>query len=87
MESSVAQVTAKGQVTIPRSIREALQIEQGDQLVFRQEGERVLLIPLRRRPLSELLGALPASRPDPGIDRVRRTVRQEIGRRMQEGEE
>ena len=87
MESSVAQVTAKGQVTIPRSIREALRIEQGDQLVFRQEGEKVLLIPLRRRPLSELLGALPASRPDHGIDGVRRAVRREIAQRLEKGEE
>lgn len=38
-----AKVTAKGQITIPKVVREALGIEEGDQVVFRVEGKRAVL--------------------------------------------
>jgi antitoxin PrlF len=42
MDSS-ARVTSKGQVTIPKSVRDALQLHEGDQLVFRVEHSRAIL--------------------------------------------
>lgn len=38
-----AKVTSKGQVTVPKLVREALGIHEGDELVFRVEGERAVL--------------------------------------------
>lgn len=38
-----ARVTSKGQVTVPKAVREALGIEEGDQVVFRVEGNRAVL--------------------------------------------
>jgi antitoxin PrlF len=38
-----ARLSSKGQVTIPRSVREALRLEEGDELVFRVEGDRAVL--------------------------------------------
>lgn len=38
-----ARVSSKGQVTIPRSVREALAIEEGDELIFRVEGHRAII--------------------------------------------
>jgi AbrB family looped-hinge helix DNA binding protein len=38
-----ARVSSKGQVTIPRTVREALAIEKGDELVFRVEGQRAII--------------------------------------------
>ena len=38
-----AKVTSKGQVTVPKDVREALGIGQGDTLVFRVEGQRALV--------------------------------------------
>ena len=35
-----ARVTSKGQVTIPRAVREALGLGEGDHVVFRVEGRR-----------------------------------------------
>ncbi|HEY8778111.1 MAG TPA: type II toxin-antitoxin system PrlF family antitoxin, partial [Gaiellaceae bacterium] len=36
-----ARITSKGQITIPKSVREALKLTEGDQVVFRViEGER-----------------------------------------------
>ena len=87
MATNIATVTAKGQVTIPKAIRQALGIQEKDKLLFLVEGDRLVLIPLRHRPLSELYGALPATRPYPGHQAVREEIRSELGERMARGEE
>ncbi len=38
-----ARVTSKGQVTVPKVVREALGIEAGDEVVFRVEGSRAVV--------------------------------------------
>jgi antitoxin PrlF len=38
-----ARITSKGQVTIPKSVREALALEEGDELLFRVERSRALI--------------------------------------------
>lgn len=42
MESTI---TRKGQVTIPKSIRESLDISQGDRVLFIQLGDKALMVP------------------------------------------
>jgi len=38
-----AKITSKGQVTIPLSVREALDLHEGDEVVFRVERSRALI--------------------------------------------
>jgi antitoxin PrlF len=38
-----ATVTSKGQLTIPKVVRDALGIHEGDAVVFRVEGDRAVL--------------------------------------------
>jgi antitoxin PrlF len=77
---SIARVTSKGQVTIPAEVRRALGIDQGDDLIFEVTAERsVQLRVVKRRPLSELYGALPATRPFPGKAEIRESVGREMG--------
>lgn len=38
-----ARVTSKGQVTVPKAVRDALGIEAGDEIVFRVEGRHAVL--------------------------------------------
>ena len=38
-----ARLRSDGRVTIPREVREALAIEEGDQVVFRVDGGRVVM--------------------------------------------
>jgi antitoxin PrlF len=38
-----ARVTSKGQVTVPKAVRDALGIKEGDDLVFRVEGDRAIV--------------------------------------------
>jgi len=77
---SIARVTSKGQVTIPYEVRIALDIHQGDDLLFEVSPEHsVRLKVVKRRALSELFGALPATRPFPGKDEIRELVGQDLG--------
>jgi len=54
----LATVTTKGQVTIPKPIRDALGIGPHDRVAFIREGERVLLQPIRT--LNAFRGAVKA---------------------------
>lgn len=38
-----AKVTSKGQVTVPKAVRTALGIREGDDIVFRVEGGRAVI--------------------------------------------
>jgi antitoxin PrlF len=40
---AAAKITSKGQVTVPKAVREALGIKEGDAVVFRVEGNRAVL--------------------------------------------
>ncbi len=42
MDSS-ARLTSKGQVTIPKSVRDALELHEGDEILFRVERTRVIV--------------------------------------------
>lgn len=55
-------VTSKGQVTIPKPIRDALGIAPNDRITFIQEGTRVLLQPVRA--LKFFRGAVKTKGPD-----------------------
>jgi antitoxin PrlF len=70
-----ARLTSKGQVTIPRAVREALGLGEGDHLVFRVEGQRAVLA--RTPDLLDLAGAVevPAEKRGLAWDEVRRRAR------------
>ena len=43
MMEVTARLSSKGQVTVPRAVRDALSLEEGDRLVFRVEGDHAVL--------------------------------------------
>jgi AbrB family looped-hinge helix DNA binding protein len=76
-------VTSKGQITIPKAVREALGITEGDEVVFRVEQHRAVLA--RTPNLLDLAGTVevPATRRGATWDEVRgvtREVRARAGR-------
>lgn len=80
---SIARVTSKGQVTIPSDVRKALDLHQGDDLVFEVTSERsVKLKVVKRRSLSDLYGSLPATQPFPGKEEIRESVGRELGKEL-----
>lgn len=87
MVTNVATITSKGQITIPKEVRQALQVKENDQLLFTIEGGQAVITPLRRRPLISFRGALPATRPFLGMEAIREELHRELGERMARGEE
>jgi antitoxin PrlF len=72
-----AKVTSKGQVTVPKVVRDALGIKDGDEVVFRVEGDRAVLA--RTANFLDLAGTVkvPAAKRNVAWDEViRRTRRQ-----------
>ncbi len=71
----LARLTSKGQVTVPRAVREALSLEEGDRLVFRVEGNHAVLA--RTADLLVLAGSVsvPAARRGTPWDEVLRQTR------------
>ena len=54
-----ATVTSKGQMTLPKAVRDQLGIVTGDQLDVSVEGKRIVLIP-KTLHLSDIYSILPA---------------------------
>ena len=77
-----ARITFKGQVTIPKEIREALTIQEGDTVIFEVEGDHAILKPLKKRALADFYGVLPVTRPYPGLEAIRKEVHRKMGKRF-----
>jgi antitoxin PrlF len=71
----MARLSSKGQLTVPKRVRDALDLREGDQVVFRVEGKRAVLG--RAPDLLDLAGAVsvPAEKRGAPWDEVRRRVR------------
>jgi len=72
-------VTIKGQVTIPKTIRELLDIHAKDRVEFVREGNRVILV--RIKTLKDLRGVVP-SKGKIDFDEERRRAKAAVARRV-----
>ena len=72
---AAAKVTSKGQVTVPKAVRDALGIREGDEVVFRVEGNRAVLA--RTPDFLDLAGSIrvPAAKRNVAWDDVLRRTR------------
>ncbi len=70
-----ARMSSKGQLTVPKAVRDALGIAEGDAVVFRVEGNRAMLA--RTPDFLSLAGAIkvPAGRRNAAWDDVIRKTR------------
>jgi AbrB family looped-hinge helix DNA binding protein len=74
-----AQLSSKGQLTVPKAVRDALGLVEGDQVVFRLEGKRAVLA--RTPNLLDLAGTVPVparkrGAPWPEVRRLTRKARE-----------
>lgn len=53
---AIAKITSKGQLTVPRQVRERLGVGPGDSLEFSFEDDHVVVTPVRQRRLEEFRG-------------------------------
>ena len=73
-----AQLSSKGQLTVPKVVRDALGLTEGDRVVFRVDGRRAVLARTPR--LLDLAGSVPVpaakrGTPWPEVRRRTRAVR------------
>lgn len=76
-----ATLTSKGQLTVPKSVREALGLHEGDQVVFRVFDGRAVLA--RSPSLLDLAGSVPVPAALRGASwpEIRRRARRNLDRR------
>lgn len=82
---AVSTVTSKGQITIPKSIRDRFELTEGSVLEFIvDEDSRIVLRPRRSRGVEEILGLLEDFAPaEPvSVEEMKRTVRARAGRKF-----
>ena len=80
-----ARITYKGQVTIPKEIRDSLSIQEGDSVIFSIEKDHAVMRPLKKKSLVDFYGSLPATKAYPGLEELRKEVRRNIGKRLLRG--
>ena len=68
----ISKVGRRGQITLPRSIRRALSLKEGDQIAFIQQDDEIILQPLNRT-LLELRGSISTSSPQ-NFEAIRQEV-------------
>lgn len=77
---SRATITSKGQLTVPKDVRDKLGLKSGDRVVFELEDDSARLRVEHRRSLGELMGSLPATREYPGKEAEREAARGHLAR-------
>ena len=80
-----ARITIKGQITIPKKIRDSLSMKEGDSVIFSVEGDHAVLRPLKKKALADFHGSLTATKPFPGMEEVRKEVHEKIAKRLYGG--
>jgi len=72
---AAAKVTSKGQITVPKVVRDALGLDAGDEVVFRVEGDRAVVA--RTADFLSLAGTIevPAAKRNVAWDEVIRRTR------------
>ncbi|MEW5785696.1 MAG: type II toxin-antitoxin system PrlF family antitoxin [Bacillota bacterium] len=76
----ITTITRKGQVTIPQTVREKLQIGYGDKVEFTFSEQRQVILQPVKTDLESLYGILAKDRPAENIEEQRKAAREWIGK-------
>ena len=77
-----AKVTFKGQVTIPKEVRNSLDIKEGDSVIFVIQKDHAVLKPLKKKSLKDFYGVFPATQPYSGMESVREKVHHKLAKHL-----
>ena len=80
---TIATITSKGQVTIPKEIRDALTLNSGDKLEFEVNDRGDLLVRPVTRSVSDVFGRLEQSRSSAvTLDEMNRAIEKRLSKSM-----
>ena len=74
-------ITRKGQVTIPKAIRDRLGVKEGAKVLFVMRGEEVILKVIKGTIL-DLRGSVQPSAHPEDFEKIRRSVRQAVAKKV-----
>ena len=78
---ATAVVTSKGQITIPKSVRERLGVDAGDRVEFVETENGIFTVIAATRDVKELKGIVPKPAKPVSVDDMNRTIARMGGRR------
>ena len=76
-----ATVTSKGQITLPKSVRERLGIKRGDRIAFRERPDGTLVVEAESIDLLDLRGIVRSRRTGVTVEAMAEVVRRTGSRR------
>lgn len=76
---ATATVTSKGQITLPKSVRDRLGIEAGDRLEFFESEQGFMVVPATRS-ITALKGLVPKPKQPVTIEDMNRSIAKQGGR-------
>lgn len=76
-----ATVTSKGQITLPKSVRDGLGVDAGDRVEFVELEKGVYHVVAATRDIRELKGSIPRPASPVSVDDMKNAVRQHAARR------
>ena len=71
-----AKVTSKGQITVPKTVRERLNVGPGDYLVFREEANGTIVVEAATSDIMALAGSVPSKVRGVSLDAMHDAVQQ-----------
>ncbi|MBM4126700.1 MAG: AbrB/MazE/SpoVT family DNA-binding domain-containing protein [Nitrospira sp.] len=74
-------ITRKGQVTIPKAIRDRLGVKEGERVLFVVRGEEVVLKVIKGTIL-DLRGSVQPSARQEDFERIRQSVKQAVAKKV-----
>ena len=77
---STAVVTSKGQITIPKPVRDGLGVETGDRVEFVELERGVYTVVAATRDIRDLKGAIPKPAKPVSVEEMNRAVRRHASR-------
>lgn len=79
-----SKITSKGQTTIPKRIRERLELEPGDRVLFVEREGEVVLQPVKHT-LLDFKGSVEPRKSPEDLDEVREEVKKRVAERRARG--
>ena len=78
--TALAKVTSKGQITLPKEVRDLLRIRTGSIVVFEKEDEK--LIVKAAKTLQDFKGSLKDKRGASDFEEMRKKAKEHIGKKI-----